>query len=204
MKRIALLVLTAAAIAAVPASAQAGVVVKSATDCDAQPLSKPFTPWLDYASYTPAPGGSFESGDTPWSLSGGATVVTGNESFHVHGTGDARSLRLPSGSSATSQTMCVGIDHPTLRLFSKSSGTGLLSLLRVDVLIQDNLGLISSLPVGVVLPSAQWSLSLPQVVLASLLPLLPGDQTPVAFRLTPMGSGTWNVDDIYVDPWASR
>jgi hypothetical protein len=35
----------------------------------------------------------------------------------------------------------------------------------------------------------------------SLLPLLPGDHTPIRFRFTAVGSG-FTVDDVYVDPWA--
>jgi hypothetical protein len=38
-------------------------------------------------------------------------------------------------------------------------------------------------------------------VLASLLPVLPGDQTPIAFRFTVLGSADWQIDDTYVDPW---
>ena len=38
------------------------------------------------------------------------------------------------------------------------------------------------------------------LVLANLLPLLPGEKTPVQFRVTSVGLGTWWVDDFYVDP----
>jgi hypothetical protein len=41
------------------------------------------------------------------------------------------------------------------------------------------------------------------VVLASLLPLLPGDHTPVRFRVTAQG-GSWQIDDFYVDPYHTR
>jgi len=36
-----------------------------------------------------------------------------------------------------------------------------------------------------------------------LLPLLPGDKTPVRFSFTPL-LGAWTVDDVYVDPWRMR
>ena len=49
-----------------------------------------------------------------------------------------------------------------------------------------------------------WQPTLPFPVLASLLPLLPGSKTPVAFRFTPAGAGSWQIDDVYVDPWRSR
>ena len=65
-----------AALALGAATANAGILVSSAGSCDGQPLSKPFTPWLDYANYTPLPGGNFESGAAGWTLSGGSTVPT--------------------------------------------------------------------------------------------------------------------------------
>jgi hypothetical protein len=45
---------------------------------------------------------------------GGATVVSGNESFNLSGPG-SHSLYLPSGSSATSPAMCV----ETLDVFAR-------------------------------------------------------------------------------------
>jgi hypothetical protein len=42
-------------------------------------------------------------------------------------------------------------------------------------------------------------------VLVSLLPLLPGSNTAVAFKFTPVGlGGSWQIDDVYVDPWNRR
>ncbi len=59
-----------------------------------------------------------------------------------------------------------------------------------------------ALPIGAALAGTHrsWQPTLPTVVVANLLPLLPGEQTPVAFRFTPVGSATWTIDDIYVDP----
>ena len=37
-------------------------------------------------------------------------------------------------------------------------------------------------------------------MLANLLPLLPGEKTPVQFTVRSVGLGTWFVDDFYVDP----
>ena len=185
------------------ASANAGVLVSSASDCDAQPLSTPFTPWLDHANYTPLPAGHFESAAAGWSLSGGASVKAGNETWSVGGSNHAASLSIPGGGSATSPAICVGLEHPTMRFFAKrtSGGTLGLSTLRVDVLFENNLGIVNSLPIGVALPSSDWQPTLPMTVLASLLPLLPGEHTPVAFRFTPMLGGTWSIDDVYADPY---
>ncbi len=190
--------LVAAVAALVPSSAGAGLLVSSATDCDEQVLSRPFAPWLDPMSYTPVAGGSFEAGSTPWTLEDGAAVVSGNESYSVAGAGDSRSLRLPAGGSATSAPICVGLDHPTLRLFTKRSGS-LISALAVEVLFEDAGGHVRSLGIGVFGAASSWQPSAPLPVVANLLPLLPGELTAVSFRFTAL-SGDWRIDDVYVDP----
>jgi hypothetical protein len=57
-------------------------------------------------------------------------------------------------------------------------------------------------PIGVV-TGGGWAPTLPMTVVANLLPLLPGDQTAVAFRFTAV-AGSWQIDDVYVDPWNRR
>ena len=68
--------------------------------------------------------------------------------------------------------------------------------MRVDVLFENNLGIVDSLPIGVVAGTSNWQPTLPMTVLANLLPLLPGEQTPVAFRFTPLLGGNWSIDDV--------
>jgi hypothetical protein len=192
--------LSATAIAIlVPAGASAGLLVANADDCKPQPITHPFGSFLDPFPYTLVEGGSFEPGSTPWKLRGGAAVVAGNESFHVNGAGDSRSLSLPARSSATSPTICVGILHPTLRFFARNKGS-LLSPLRVDVHFFDPVGRERKLPIGVVLAGGRWQPTLPYPVLVNLLPLLPGRETPVAFEFVPMLGGKWQIDDVFVDP----
>jgi hypothetical protein len=205
-RRIALLPVVAAALAGAAfllpaAGARAGVLVASAPDCATQGGQAVFLPWADPASYVLAPNGGFEQGGTDWSLSGGAAPAAGNESFGVGSPGDASSLSLPAGSSATSASVCVGLENPTVRLFAKSSGSPLSALL-VEVLFEDATGAIRSLPIGAVLPHGSWQPTTAMPIVANLLPLLPGDHTPVAFRLTPLGSARWTVDDLYVDPYS--
>ncbi len=179
--------------------ASAGLLVESANNCPTPVLSKPFAPWYDWADYQLAPGGSFEAGKPGWKLTGGASVVSGNEPWKVNSSRDSRSLRLPPGATATSPVMCVGIEHPTLRLFAKND-RALLSTMTVEVIFETSLGIKAALPVGVLLPHGQWKPSPRFLVLANLLPLLPGAKTPVQFRVRSVGLGTWSVDDFYVDP----
>jgi hypothetical protein len=181
--------------------AQAGLLVSSAQDCDAQVLERPFLPWLDPAQYTLAPAGTFENGTASWTLVGGAAIVPGNETFYAHGEDESSSLSLPSGSSATSASMCVGIEHPTLRIFARNRG-GLLSTLKAEVLYEDAGGETRAMPIGLVTGGSQWKPSLPMPIVVNLLPLLPGEHTAVAFRFSTTGS--WQIDDVYVDPYRSR
>ena len=180
-------------------TASAGLLVKDAPDCSPKPTSQPFLPWGDSSQYNLAPGGAFEPRTESWSLSGRASVVSGNEPWKVAGAGHTRSLKLPPGASATSPTVCVGLEHPTLRFFAKND-RALLSTLSVEVITETSLGLTAAVPVGVVLPSGQWKPSPQFLVVANLLPLLPGNHTPVRFRVTSVGLGTWSVDDFFVDP----
>jgi hypothetical protein len=191
-------VLSTVLVGAAAPAANAGLLVASAPDCSPKPTSKPFAPWGDTSDYNLSPGGAFEAGGRSWQLSG-ASFVRGNEPWKVHGAGDSRSLRLPPGATATSPVMCVGIEHPTLRFFARNDRS-LLSTLSVEVIFETSLGLKASAPVGVLLPNGQWTPSPKLFVVANLLPLLPGEHTPVQFRVRSVGLGTWWVDDFYVDP----
>lgn len=187
--------------AALAPSASAGVLVNAADSCGTEALSQPFLPWLDAAPYTLLSGGSFEGTLTGWTLSK-ARVVSGNEPYYVHGRNDKRSLSLPAGSQATSAVICVGLAHPTMRFFAVSSGGLLTDGLKVEVLFELANGAVAVAPIGVVPADAHrtWQPTLPMAVVANLLPLLPGERTPVAFRFTPVGGAGWTIDDVYVDP----
>ena len=195
--------LTVAALAialAAPASAAAEGALGA---CSSPPYEQPFTPWLDFASYVLAPNGDVESGAAGWSLDGGATVAAENESFHVHDAGDTSSLSLPSGSTATTSSMCVDAWSPDLRFFARNTGS-LLSTLKVEVLYTDVLGQSRALTVAVLAAGSAWEPTLPVAFLANLVvpPLVTDGTTSVAFRFTAQGRwGDWKIDDVYVDPF---
>jgi hypothetical protein len=163
-----------------------------------QTPSRPFLRWLDPANYVLLQNGSLEK-TTGWSLSGGAGLVTGNETFAVNSTKDRMSLLLPAGSSATSPPMCITLLHPTLRFFASNSGNSA-SILQVDAVVK-LLGLRLTLPVGLLLAGSDWQPTLPLPFLTNLL--APVSST-VAFRFTPLGSSSgWRIDDVYLDPYKS-
>jgi hypothetical protein len=198
-----------AALAAVAASIALGVAASPASAglgiaCPV-PYFQTFHPWGDGAYYAYAPNGGLESGATGWTLTGGAAVVPGSESFSVHSTADRYSLSLPAGSSATTPPMCVSLFSGKMRLFASNTGASS-SHLRVQVvygggtasllgLVGSTLGLsdVASLTAG-----SDWQPSAAVPMLGGQLPLL---TQYVQFRFTPAdASGSWRIDDVYLDP----
>jgi hypothetical protein len=205
-RRLVLAAITATALTgAIAAPANAGILTAPESDCGDETLSQPFAQFGDNASYKAVRNGGFETGTDGWTLTRGAKVVSGNEPWKVGGSGHARSLVLPAGSSAISPVSCVGLAEPTLRFFVKKNRAPLLgiSTLAVSVYVKTSLGLTVPVPVGVVLANGQWKPTPPMLIVANLLPLLPGDRTPVKFQFTPV-LGDWQIDDVYVDPHRFR
>jgi hypothetical protein len=163
--------------------------------CPGQQLSQAFLPWLDLDQYTLAGDGGFEAGATGWSLSGGAAVVTGNEPWHVGAAADSRSLSLPAGAKAVSPSTCIGLLHPTTRLFARGSG----GFLKVDAKVT-LLGISTVVPVGVVTPGTSFAPTLPLLLLANLTAPLSGSNAGVTLTFTAVG-GTVVIDDVYIDPF---
>jgi hypothetical protein len=181
------------ALAAPPAHALLGL----GNPCGS-PMSEPFAQFGDHASYTPVPGGSFESGVAGWSLRNGASVVSGNEPFAATG---SSSLSLPAGSYATSPFMCVGSLSPTLRMFGFASSSS--TPLTVQILAKNVLGLLTVLGVGVVYPGqTSWAPTSSGLFLQGLGALLT-NTTSIAFRFAPV-NGSWTIDDAYVDPFLCK
>jgi len=192
--RLALAAATASLLAVLPAaSASASLIDTSA--CDGATLSQPFAAYGDNAYYKLVPGGNFESGLTGWTVKGSAKIVSG-------GTSGTHSLSLPAGSSVTTPFSCVNAGAPTYRFFSKSSGglLGLVPLMKVDLVYRDNvLGLVA-LPLGTALPSSSFKASLPLLTASLVAGLLDNGVSDLAFRFTSV-TGTWTVDDVWVDPY---
>jgi hypothetical protein len=164
-----------------------------------------FSQWNDFANYFLAPNGGLESGSLGWSLGGGASVVNGNEPFYPTG---SHSLSLPSGSTATSGTTCIGKGDLYVRMFGADKG-GTDSGLQVRVvwygLLNKVLGITDFNTYG---PGSDWA---PTDKLSSsggsiAIPLLPIlGSTSARVQLTPMGSGSrWLIDDLYIDPSCIR
>jgi hypothetical protein len=167
--------------------------------CDTT-ASRPFLPWGDDSYYVLAPGGAFETGTSGWTLTGGARVVYGNESYYVHSRSDYRSLYLPPGSSVTTPPMCFAFGDWKLRLFAASPGWSNGSL-KVSIVVRSLLGVLSVLDGGTIPDDGSaWSPSPElQMRLTNITGLLATDS--VSFRFTPSSWSNWLIDDVYIDPW---
>jgi hypothetical protein len=195
--RIRKLLATTAAVVAVLAMTGA-----SAQACSYSGAEQVFSAWGDQHSYVLAPDGGFEAGGSGWTLSGGATPVAGNESFFLSGSEDSRSLSLPAGSSAVSPPICMSLDTPSFRLLARNTGSSS-SRLRVEA-TYSLLGLVRTKTMSSVAAGSDWA---PTQQMSTVLTLstLVGTVMPSAIkiRVTPLDStGRWQVDDLYVDPFA--
>lgn len=183
-------------------AAQANLLSILPGSCGSQSESQPFSQWGDYNHYTPVPGGTFEVGSTPWTLSGRAVVVSGNETYNVSGAG-SRSMSVPAGSSATSPASCTSIWHPTLRFFLRNTGSPSSHLI-VQALYPGLLGGVQTATLGQLTASSSWQPSPVMTLLVdNLLSTVSLDETTIAFRFVPAdSSGAWSIDDVYLDPFA--
>jgi hypothetical protein len=165
--------------------------------CSGYSYTQPFTAWGDGASYSLAPGGSFEGANT-WGLSWGAQIAVSNEPFFLNSPSDSHSLVLQPGSSATSPPMCLGTLDPKFRLVGKVTGA---TAVHVDVYARGLFGLIRIGTGANMAVSSSWDASAPQTLLLdNVLALTNLGTTQVVFKFSPVGSSTAQLDDVYVDP----
>ena len=179
-----------------------GFAAGSAQACSYPGATPVFAPWGDQHAYALAPEGGFEAGGNGWALRGGAGVVAGNESYQLNGPADSRSLALPAGSSAVSPPICMSIDTPLIRFVARNTGNPS-SRLRVEA-VYSLLGLVRTNVVNTVSAGAGWEPSKQMSTVLGLSTIV-GTILPSAIevRFTPLdNTGQWQVDDLYVDPFA--
>jgi hypothetical protein len=127
-RRALILSVVTAAVAFVPAAAQAKSAANSGdpAGCPAVDISQPFAAWGDANWYMQVPGQD-DTGFTGagWVLTGGAKIVRTTLSDGSSGL----VLDLPSGATATSPTFCVTSDDPDARTMARTTaGSGGLSM----------------------------------------------------------------------------
>jgi hypothetical protein len=183
-------------------------VVLSATSsahaCSYPDAEQVFSPWGDRHHYVLAPDGGFEAGASGWSLSRGAGVVAGNESYYLNDADDSRSLALPAGSVAVSPPICMSLDTPIFRMFARNTGDPS-SRLRVEA-VYKLLGLVRTKAISTVTAGSAWAPTQQMSTVLSLATIV-GTLIPSAIQIhvRPLDDrGVWQVDDLYIDPFARR
>jgi hypothetical protein len=157
-----------------------------------------FSPWGDRDAYYFAKNGGFESGSTGWTLSGGASVVSGGEPWNLSGSG-SHSLLVPTGGSAAIN-VCYGLTYPSIRFLV--AGHGAPAVVHVRVIAHGLLGILSVLDGGRFTTGTTWA---PSPKLSTLLSALSAPVGTKSLQLQfTVESGSANFDDLFIDPFLSK
>jgi hypothetical protein len=153
--------------------------------------SQPFTAWGDSGDYVLATGGSFEDPSVPWSLTGGAAVVADNEPYAA----GANALSLPAGASATSPCTTAPHVRAIVRFFARGVSPG--AALHIEAIVDGGTDNVVDLGT-IVTASSGWAVT---AILDSPWRVHSEGKVAIQVRITSVGSGTAEVDDVYIDPF---
>lgn len=192
----AVVLLAPAADAKKPAADVAAIVapiLDPAPDACGYVGTRIFAPWHDRRGYALTPDGGFEGGAAGWTLAGASGVTEGNEPFQVGAVADSQALSLPAGSRARSAPACVAKHDGIFRLFTRSTGDR--ARLKVEVLYASGRrGKTSVLGAHDV-----WAPTRALAVAIGRTKKGRESTATIAMRFTPL-SGSWQIDDFYLDP----
>jgi hypothetical protein len=172
---------------AAPASASSG--------CSAPPVSSAFLPWGDLNDYFLAQGGDFES-TSGWTFSGGAKLVSGSEPYVATGRLGKTSLSMPTGSVALSPVLCLTPDNPLIRFFAKAP-QGSAAALKGEAVVSKPASQVIGL--GTVRGTLLWSAAKPMASGVNDVLWDADKKVSLQVRFT-ADSGSWQIDDLFVDP----
>ncbi|HZQ66192.1 MAG TPA: hypothetical protein VFA66_13305 [Gaiellaceae bacterium] len=199
-----LAIVSGASAAATPAGA-----IDSGTCSTWPPLVQPFLPWADQNPYFLLQDSSFEAAVSGWTLTGGATVVAGNEPFFVTSRTDTHSLALPTtASSVTTPTVCVTSDSPSFRFFLRNNGN--LGYTDGQLAVYLNFTGASGKPQQVKIAALKgsktnWALTPSISFIQYISTPLKSGAAQISFTIRPNDNhGNWQLDDFYVDPFKGR
>ena len=171
--------------------------------CQSQPLSTPFSQWGDQNSYFLVPGGDFEgtASQVGWDLSN-ATLTSGNEPFYVGKSTDAQSLTIGPGGSATSPYFCLDGTMSELQFFAQEAAAG--SDLQVNLLVQWGHHPLT-VPIADLADGSMQSWAPSSAISFDPTGFIPGNSSAMAALqfVVPASAGSWQIDDVYVDPYRS-
>ncbi|HEX4760021.1 MAG TPA: hypothetical protein VH256_04435 [Thermoleophilaceae bacterium] len=168
--------------------------------CSDSPIGQSFSQWHDSRFYVSPGNGGLEAGGTGWSLSG-AKVVSGNESYYLNGSSDSHSLLLMDGASATSPSFCVAQGYPTFRFMLRNTGSSQAKV-RVDVVYGGSQANRVVKTAGYLTAGQSWSPSQKLSLALGSTGAMQYSSADVQIRFVPVGSGgSFQIDDLLVDPW---
>jgi hypothetical protein len=182
--------------------AQQGKLLAGA-DCGYDEAAPVFASWGDSAAYSLAPQGDLASSGG-WTLNKQAKVVSDGDPY----SGAGQSLELAKGGEAATPAMCVNLDNPTFRFFTRDVGGNGKANLKLDVLYEDLDGKVKHLTIAKIKAGTDWqpSVIVPMYVNMLSLASVTG-VTAVAFKFKAEGlqkDETLGISSIYVDPFQSR
>lgn len=169
------------------------------TPCPMPSTATVFSQFGDNANYSLLPGGSFDGSAPGWTLNN-ASVVSGGEPWNVSGSSNPGSLNIQPGGSAVSPTICVSSLFPSWRFFALSGAGSWSSTLHVTALWSaDGYSGVASVTNLSGSSFGSWEPT-NSLILGSVIPV--GISVNVRFVFTADSGSAWNIDDIYVDPYA--
>jgi hypothetical protein len=169
-----------------------------AAQCPTQSAKQKFSKFGDSSDYFLVPGGSFEGTEAQvgWNLSG-ATLTSGNEPFYLNSATDDQSLEIGDAGSATSPAFCVDSTMPSFRFFVRQTTPG--SDLRIQGVVQTPRGPLSLTLAD--LPDRSLSSWTAVQITVETNRIPKGFSIAAAMRFVVPASGSWQIDDVYVDPY---
>jgi hypothetical protein len=178
-----------------------GGKLAAAANCGYSDPTQVFSLWGDLAGYSLAPGGDF-SDTSQWTFKHSDVIQDANPL-------GVNALRFSQGDSeAISPAMCVNLDNPTIRLFTKDTGGNGKADIKVDVLYEDLKGKIQHLNLAKLRAGSTWSPSIAIPIVVNILSTASASGvTAVAFDFKVEGlqkNEVLEIANLYVDPFVSR
>ena len=183
-------------------TARTGQLLASA-ECGFAEPSPIFLAWGDNAGYSLAPQGNLST-TTQWSLNKHAVIAFEADPY----SGAQQSLQFQKSGEAATPAMCVDLDHPTIRFFTRDLGGNGKAKLKLDVLYEDLDGHVKHLTIAKIKATSTWQPSvIVPIYMNRIAAATPDGVTAVAFQFKAEGvqkGETLSISSLYVDPFRSR
>ncbi|HEY3541338.1 MAG TPA: hypothetical protein VGK79_02245 [Gaiellaceae bacterium] len=183
-------------------AAKQAAATPAATSRSACAGAAAFSQFGDDNRYSLLTNGTLETGG-PARRAGKPKIALGNETFFLHAAGDQRSLPLRGGDSVAFHAACLPRLNPVFRFVARAgAGDGILKL-QVQYgpakrLHAQTLGTLTSADY------ADWAATPALPFLNGAARLVDQVKGNVWLVLTATGSATWQVDDLYIDPYVNK